>query len=148
MLVPVWKRDLSTSAGIATAQLNIPAIPPANSTLGILSSPWLDGWASDWERERSRQSEHVSGYVLFVSKTLNEAVESLHLFPAGVRRFFNHSYDIKYMPLAGTSESHTHTHTKGRSFYTPDHWKCNADQSLKARQVNADIRAQLSWKAK
>lgn len=38
---PVWKRDLRTSGGIATAQLQIPAIPPANRTLGMLSSLWL-----------------------------------------------------------------------------------------------------------
>ena len=38
---PVWKRDLSTSGGMATAQLKIPAIPPANSMLGMLSSLWL-----------------------------------------------------------------------------------------------------------
>lgn len=40
---PVWKRDLSTSGGIATAQLQTPAIPPANRMLGTLSSLWLPG---------------------------------------------------------------------------------------------------------
>lgn len=38
---PVWKRDFSTSGGIATAQLKMPAIPPANRILGTLNSVGL-----------------------------------------------------------------------------------------------------------
>lgn len=35
---PVWKRDFSTSGGMATAQLKIPARPPAKRILGTLRS--------------------------------------------------------------------------------------------------------------
>lgn len=46
---PVWKRDFSTSGGMATAQLKIPARPPAKRILGTLRSLtlWQDqssGW--------------------------------------------------------------------------------------------------------
>lgn len=42
---PVWKRDLSTSGGMATAQLKIPAKPPAKRILGALRSLTLwQGW--------------------------------------------------------------------------------------------------------
>lgn len=35
---PVWKRDFSTSGGMATTQLKIPARPPAKRILGTLRS--------------------------------------------------------------------------------------------------------------
>ncbi len=35
---PVWNLDLSTSGGIATTQLAIPAIPPANNVFNALKS--------------------------------------------------------------------------------------------------------------
>ena len=42
---PVWKRDFSTSGGMATAQLKIPARPPAKRIRGTLRSLTL--W-QDW----------------------------------------------------------------------------------------------------
>lgn len=76
---PVWKRDLSTSGGMATAQLNIPAIPPANNTLGTLSSLWL------WGRiNRLRAAFHTE-------PTAVNSGDTIYLFPGGVSRFFSHS---------------------------------------------------------
>lgn len=77
---PVWKRDLSTSGGIATAQLKIPAIPPANNMLGMLSSLWLHGKTDNSLREGFK-----------TEKPGKEVKANANLFPGGVRRFFSHS---------------------------------------------------------
>lgn len=83
---PVWKRDLSTSAGIATAQLKIPAIPPANSTLGMLSSLWLRGRGGENNGFNcSEVFNKTEGWIYCKERT------NIHLFPGGVRTFFNHS---------------------------------------------------------
>lgn len=82
---------MSTSGGMATAQLKIPAIPPANRMLGTLSSLWLRGRIN-----RLRAAFHAE-------PTDVKRGDTIYLFPAGVRRFFSHSYEVKYIPLAGTS---------------------------------------------
>lgn len=67
---PVWKRDFSTSGGIATTQLKIPATPPAARIRGTLSSLTLrtkqsqtgcEGRADRRRRGRNRPSEKGQG---------------------------------------------------------------------------------------
>lgn len=50
---PVWKRDFSTSGGIATTQLKIPATPPATRIRGTLRSLTL--------QTKQSQTRAVSG---------------------------------------------------------------------------------------
>lgn len=53
---PVWKRDFSTSGGMATAQLKIPARPPAKRILGTLRSLtlWQDQSRVEGKSEKKR----------------------------------------------------------------------------------------------
>lgn len=60
---PVWKRDFSTSGGMATAQLKIPAKPPAKRILGTLRSLTLcQGWGG-WKTEERGEKKEKKQYI-------------------------------------------------------------------------------------
>lgn len=62
---PVWKRDFSTSGGMATAQLKIPAKPPAKRILGTLRSLTLcQGWGGWKTEERGEKKEKKTIHIL------------------------------------------------------------------------------------
>lgn len=94
---PVWKRDFSTSGGIATAQLKIPAIPPANRMLGTLSSVGLNA--------HTHTHTINAGHVRISNYEREPSRDPTDLLPSGVSAFFSHSYVMKYIPLAGTSDT-------------------------------------------
>lgn len=119
---PVWKRDFSTSGGMATTQLKIPARPPAKRILGTLRSLtlWQDqsgvGGKSKKKMKKGKKIKLIVLTKVTIKKTAwvaarrqHNAAETECSIWATFSRWTNSTLKIQIFLF-----SSTHTHALGK----------------------------------